>query len=115
MSSIEEVFPDFVSVVHADAVTRGFALIDERRGEELTGRRVARFRRGRAEIELAWDPREHWLTLAYRPWPERPAALEWTGLLSERYHSHGISDADRSRLRATLQSRLADVWAFGSA
>jgi hypothetical protein len=111
VASIEDLFHHFVGVVHADAVRRGFLLVEERRGPELFGQRIARFQRGPVALEVGWDAREHWLTLTYRPaGPARPAAFEWTGMLSERYDGANISGPDQARLCAALRARLQTVW-----
>ena len=109
MSSIEELFPSLTAVVHGGARGHGFMPAGETTPGEF-GALVSRWRRGSEEMRLAWNPKEQWINFEYRPSPDQPPALEWTGTLSERYSGGRISDADASRLREALAAIAAAAW-----
>lgn len=110
MASIDELFPLLAEVVRRDAGSRGFTETAERMDEAAFGGRVLRWRRGAEELRLIWDGREQWLNFEYRPAPDYPPALEWTGTLSERYTGQNISDTDATRLREGLAGAAGSVW-----
>ena len=111
MASIEGLFPELAEVVRKDAGSRGFTEAPARADEAAFGGRIVRWKRGTEELRLLWDGREQWLNFEYRPAPDYPAALEWTGTLSERYTGQNISDTDAARLREGLAAAAAAVWA----
>ena len=57
-----------------------------------------------------WDAKEQWFSFSFRPAPDHPPALEWTGTLSDRYTGHEISDTDVQQLREGLTNVLAALW-----
>lgn len=105
MASIEELFPRFIEVV-TSATEATWTLSDAGEPDLLGGRRARLARKGE-ELHIAWDGREHWLTLSYVPRREYPPAFVWTGLLSERYDGANISEADRDRLERALAEHAA--------
>ncbi len=111
MATLEALFPELAELVRRDARSRGFAEAPERPDEAAFGGRVLRWKRGMEELRLLWDGREQWMNFEYRPAPDYPAALEWTGTLSERYTGQNISDSDAARLREGLTAAAAAVWA----
>ncbi len=111
MATIDELFPELVKLVAEPALARGFAPVDTPTSAHGFGTRVARWRRGAEELRLLWDGKEQWINFEYRPAPEHPPALEWTGTLSERYTGNAISDQDVTRLRDGLAAAARSVWA----
>ena len=110
MASIETVFAQLTAQVEAEAAPLGFARLPDAGAGGVFGNRSARWRRGAEQVELAWDGREQWVVLSYRPSPDRPPAVEWTGTLSERYLMENISDGDRMSLEASVARITAGIW-----
>ena len=110
MASIETVFSELAAQVGEEITGLGFAQTADTSGSGVFGNRSSRWRRGAEQLELSWDGREQWIVLSYRPSPERPPAIEWTGTLSERYLLENISDADRESLKASLARVTAGIW-----
>jgi len=109
MASLDELFTDLTNAVKEGAASRGFVEAPEP-GQGAFGGRVARWRRGSEELVLLWDAREQWINFEFRPSPDQPAAIEWTGTLSDRYTGQNISDSDMHQLRQALTKALASVW-----
>ncbi len=111
MPTLDDLFAALAGTVRAGASARGF---EERPGTAEPGpfgARTARWRRATAELALAWDPREQWVSFEFRPAPERPPAIEWTGTLSDRYTGRDVTEADIRDLQGDLQRILDAVWA----
>ncbi len=110
MSTIDELFPSLMAVVHGGARGHGFVPAGDGETSGEFGARVSRWRRGSEEMRLAWNPKEQWINFEYRPTPDQPPALEWTGTLTERYSGGNISDGDATRLREALAGVAATAW-----
>ena len=111
MATIDDLFPELVQLVGESAAARGYSETDAPAQSGGFGTRVARWRRATEELRLTWDAREQWINFEYRPTPDYPPALEWTGTLSERYTAQNIGDSDAARLRDGLRGAIQSVWA----
>lgn len=111
MATLDELFTDLANTVRDGAKTRGFDEPPDKGPPVPFGGRLTRWRRGAEELVLLWDAREQWISFEFRPAPDQPPALEWTGMLSERYTGQNVGDADREQLRRDLAAVLATVWA----
>jgi hypothetical protein len=111
MPTLDELFTHLANAVREGAKTRGFEESPENGQPGPFGGRIARWRRGAEELVLLWDAKEQWVNFEFRPSPDRPPALEWTGTLSDRFTGHNITDADMHQLREDLTGILATVWA----
>lgn len=106
--TLDELFDVLASLIHDGAATRGFEQLDPQSG--AFGGRTAHWRRRAEELVLVWDAKEQWFSFSFRPAPDHPPALEWTGTLSDRYTGREISDADARELREGLMNVLAALW-----
>ena len=109
-TTFDAFFAEFAELVREQAASRGFTPAEEAVAVGRFGSRFAAFRRGAEALRLMWDGTEHWLVLEYRPMPEYATAVEWTGLLTERYDGVNIAAVDYERLRAGLLEALERVW-----
>jgi hypothetical protein len=110
MVPFDAFFEEFATLVQTTSAAHGFTPAEEAVAVGRFGSRLAAFRRGPETLRLVWDGREHWLALEYKPVPEYSPALEWTGLLHERYDGRFVSPDDHSRLRRGLEGALVAVW-----
>ena len=111
MATLDELFTDLANAVRDGAKTRGFEEAPDKGPPAPFGGRVARWRRGAEELVLLWDAREQWINFEFRPAPDQPPALEWTGTLSDRYTGQNVGESDREQLRRDLTAVLGTVWA----
>jgi hypothetical protein len=110
MPTLDDLFAALAGTVREGASAHGY---EERPGTGAPGAfgaRAARWRRAAAGLALAWDPREQWVSFEFRPSPDRPPAIEWTGTLSDRYTGRDVSDTDIQALQGDLQRILDAVW-----
>ena len=107
--TLDELFGVLTKVIREGAAERGFDELEPQTG--AFGGRVAHWRRRAEELVFAWDAREQWFSFSFRPAPDHPPALEWTGTLSDRYTGREISDRDAGQLQEGLTRVLATLWA----
>lgn len=110
MVLFDDFFAGFAELIRTASAPHGFVAAEEAVAVGRFGSRMATFRRGAEVLQLVWDGREHWLALEFRPVPEYNPAIEWTGLLNDRFDGRQISPEDERRLRAGLEGALAQVW-----
>src|SRR5512133_3573037 len=69
MPTLDDLFAALAGTVREGASAHGY---EERPGTGAPGAfgaRAARWRRAAAELALAWDPREQWVSFEFRPSP----------------------------------------------
>ncbi|HEU4699119.1 MAG TPA: hypothetical protein VFS40_08065 [Gemmatimonadales bacterium] len=110
MVPFDDFFAGFAELIRTASAPHGFVPAEEAVAVGRFGSRMATFRRGGELLQLVWDGREHWLAFEFRPMPEYSPAIEWTGLLNDRFDGRQISPDDEQRLRAGLEDVLAQVW-----
>jgi len=106
--TLDELFGALTKLIHEGAVARGFSQLEAQSG--AFGGRSAHWRRRAEEIVFGWDAKEQWFSFLFRPAPDHPPALEWTGTLSDRYTGREVSDSDAQQLRDGLTRVLAALW-----
>lgn len=106
--TLDDLFGVLSGLIHDGAATRGFDQLEQQPG--AFGGRTMHWRRRAEELVFGWDAKEQWFSFSFRPAPDHPPALEWTGTLSDRYTGREISDADAQQLREGLTNVLAALW-----